>query len=387
MRALKLCVAVGLVLAVATPGLATPINWLRNPLGRVIEFKYENWDMATVYDGAPVGPHIGPSAVNAVEVATGNGMQIITKGSVKGAFDYTDLREDGWGVFRIKEIEDRTSNEALWDKDLDNVTEIVGIFYGLVDTAVQIDPQSGKQFIDSDGMFFEAYAQPKGTFEHMLASMGRVAFGTYATIGTTWTDLNNDDIVQVGEVAANPLATLIISAEGTPGVTPGVPIVGPPIAHAVSQQGDFTTDPVLGPPFGAGGSFFFVDGIGGSFFDKAGGGTEDGYWEIMDNPPSSPNPNFWPTLGLNVSQEGDLYLEADTTPYYPVAIDLDGDGTPGEPGLTRPDGTRIGDYGDWTVFSDDPGLGHTVIPEPMTVLGVVAGLAALGGYLRKRRNA
>jgi len=40
----------------------------------------------------------------------------------------------------------------------------------------------------------------------------------------------------------------------------------------------------------------------------------------------------------------------------------------------------------WFVKSNDDG-GASVVPEPMTVLGVFMGVAGLGGYLRKRRTA
>lgn len=39
--------------------------------------------------------------------------------------------------------------------------------------------------------------------------------------------------------------------------------------------------------------------------------------------------------------------------------------------------------GQWTVFSDDP-IRCNVIPEPVTLLGLMLGMSSLGGYLRRR---
>lgn len=41
----------------------------------------------------------------------------------------------------------------------------------------------------------------------------------------------------------------------------------------------------------------------------------------------------------------------------------------------------------WGNWSEDPALARTVIPEPMTLLGLLIGGGSLGGYLRRRRLA
>lgn len=46
--------------------------------------------------------------------------------------------------------------------------------------------------------------------------------------------------------------------------------------------------------------------------------------------------------------------------------------------------TDFAQNGNWTVLNEDPFRGN-VIPEPITMLGVVLGIGGLAGYIRKRR--
>ena len=40
----------------------------------------------------------------------------------------------------------------------------------------------------------------------------------------------------------------------------------------------------------------------------------------------------------------------------------------------------------WDIASSDPITGHVIVPEPVTMLGVLAGVSGLFGYIRKRRK-
>ena len=275
MRHLKLIALLGLILAMS--GIAEAITFNIPYEGR-FRFKYENWDMAKSYapnsedPNAPVPGTLydGVSTVNALSQSSPPGTLTIPSGP------YAGETEDAWGIFRITEIRtDDGTSRLLWSDAVDENQELVGFFFGGVDTAVKIESLP-VQRIQTDNFTFLLYQQDENLFDMTLGSGGRIDFDSYTGIGQ------------------DASASLVIEAHSTAGV---VPITG--ATSPVGQIADFTTsDPNTGAGYGT--SMQFLDITGGAWAP---------WWEVKDYYFGTSDFRF------GTSQYGDLFVESDVVPY------------------------------------------------------------------------
>jgi len=173
----------------------------------------------------------------------------------------------------------------------------------------------------SVGYEIKIYAQPFGTFNELLGSGGRTGLSTYTSIGGVGSVLLWDAVsVSDPNFGLPPLESF-----GTP----------PTYEHVAASTGR---------------SDMYLNGIGGLWGDGVLGNGE-----LID----STFKDFY--SGLNVVQ--DVHIKSSVVDYIP------------QPGV----GTD-----NWDFFSEDPGRGTLVVPEPVTMIGLLFGAAGVGGYLRRR---
>jgi hypothetical protein len=183
MRILKLAVVVGLLFVVS--GTAGAITF-EQPYTGPIRFKFASWDMATTYNTSQIAKDtvfMAPGINNLPQTPPPGGSSPIPSGFGNA---YAGQNEDQWGIYRVTEIRsDDGKDTLLWSGAKDNTSEIVGMFYGIVDNALYIDSTTGAVTIQSDGAQFKMFAQQKGTFSAEAGSSGRTAFNAYNTVGVS----------------------------------------------------------------------------------------------------------------------------------------------------------------------------------------------------------
>jgi len=279
MRHLKSIALLGLILAMSGIAEAITFNLIDGkPYEGRFRFKYENWDMAKSYPPnsqdpcAPVPGTLydGVSFVNALSHTIPPRELTIPSGQ------YAGQKEDAWGIFRITEIRtDDGTTRLLWSNAVDTKQELVGFFFGGVDTAVKIE-YLPDQKIQTDNFTFLLYQQDKNLFDATLGSGGRIDFDSYTGIGQ------------------DASASLVIEAHSTAGV--------PKIADANAPAGqiaDFTTsDPNTGAGYGTSKQFLEITG-----------GAWAPLWEVKDYYFGTSDFRF------GTSQVGDLFVESDIVPY------------------------------------------------------------------------
>lgn len=350
---------VGLILAMSAT--AWGLTWVNPPGNQHIKLNIFDWSMSKSYDltgggASGIGSVDSLPAFGGLPQISVPGAQVITKAHPYSGAGLVGMTEDNWTVVMIREIlvdtiEDPTQ-PVLWSDAVDPSSELIGLVYGGVDNYAGARI-GGEQIVGAEGFFYDIYEQPKGTFDAALGSSGRIAFDKYIGAGYSWVD-DGDGIPELGEEVL--VGTKIIEGVSTPGVdyTPSIPAPAPTtIPHRISE---FTPSAV---PFGSGWGerSEFIDAIGGTWQEAPliGIEVEDQYFPDRD-----------PRHGL--SQLGDLHAESTITPYL------------------RPEG-------DWILSSDDPIVGYMevapeqVIPEPMTIVGALLGVAGVVNYVRKRRIA
>jgi len=302
MRTLKLCVAVGLILSLSGAAWAVTLPSLgTGPL----RLKYTNWDMGASYTNPAEWPEDGGSAAMDILAQTG------PVGGVAG--------EDAWFVFRVTDIWNNwQGGNKLWD-DGELGTEIVGMGYGLVDVGI-----GNLGSVLSIDYTVELWAQPHGTFDHLLGSSGRINATSYTNVGAP------------GGVVDSVLLWKVTSiSDANVGLPPGENFGTPPTYEHIAAS--------------TGRSDMYVTGVGGLWSD---GNIGNG--EVL---PSTFKDWY---SGLPVTQDG--HIKSSVVDYI-----------------------QQGANDDWMFFSEDPLRVSYAVPEPLTMAGLFVGVTAVGAYLRKRR--
>jgi hypothetical protein len=351
MRKLTL-IAVGVVLAAGSMAWAMPISV---PVGPFV-IKYQNYDVGTSYPAVPVSTP-GPNAVNAIggQVPPAGALPIPAVDPITGAPEfygaagpYGPQMEDAWAVFRVTSIENEDGSVTYWS-DGDGGKELVGMLYGLVDTAVGADPYGGgADVIWSDGLHMDIYEQDHGDFASaggpQQGTAGRLGFAGYN--GVT----NMGGVLQVHAYAAGGTAVT------------GDPEWAPPSTR-------ITGDPALAPFWGVAvpGSFVFSHRYAvSSLTSKA----------VVNSLPGFPMDPFLSPATWVETFDGGMTISTATSDLYVTAVNS----------INPPSGQQ-GNVGDWTFLSQDPVRAHgQIIPEPITMLGMCMGAFGLGRYIRRRRR-
>lgn len=354
MRVLKLCVAVGLVAAVAVP--ASAVHIVNGPLKMTLDA----YDSGTNYAFAalPVPP------------PTGTGAELNGIGEIPpvGAF----VGEDSFGVGEVDLIQtadiqiqpppgpgwiNGPGGDPIWvagtPGGLADGTELVAVFWGHVDTEVVI-AGTGDQNIYGRGMQFAAWVQPFGAADATTALI-HGAGTDFADMGSIARGATGAIYDGVGVPGGVPGATLWLTGTATPGFFPG----------SLDPLAEFKS--VFNPGAGAGGitghtdlylTVGPVDADGDGFIDDVGAMNQFFDTNFFLTPPGSALPGTRADLNVYIQTRG---LNVGNVPGF------------GPP--------------DWTVGTQSGVVTGIAVPEPVTVLGVLMGVAGLGGYLRRRRSA
>ncbi len=196
MRCIKLCLVVGLILAVS--GTAEAITFNQSYNGTIM-IKLKNYDTGVSY---PVSSAVGIAAVDGIvgqTPATNAWNGLFGNPLIPAGYAYAGQAEDAWMALKVTSIE-TPGGTQLWS-DGDGGQELVGMMYGLVDVAVG----AGGMAVLSDGFNLDLYEQTAGIFNPALGTGGRTGFSTYtgATGGT-----NLLSAVAVPGIGINDLAAL-----------------------------------------------------------------------------------------------------------------------------------------------------------------------------------
>ena len=299
-----------------------------------------DWSMAKTYVlQAEQNPTDGIANVDALTQTPGSvpGAQEIDKAHTHSGSALIGMTEDSWSVVKVVTILTDPGGDILWSQAADPVNEIVGLVYGGVDNFVAVDA-IGQQVVVTEGIFYDVYMQPIGTWDDTLGSDGRVAFDKYVGAGYDYNDFGLDGVAGTPDFGEGngkfdpgetvfPVGTLIVQAESAPGKTQ-FGASGP--VHRISK---FVPNP---PPVGAG------DGTGFEFIDIVGGTWQQPGVGYFDELPPFYYPNVDYRFGS--SEHGDLHANQTVSPY------------------DQPEG-------DWIISSADPvrggwGLG---LPEPAAI--------------------
>ncbi|MCX5677117.1 MAG: PEP-CTERM sorting domain-containing protein [Planctomycetota bacterium] len=328
MRHLLVLLIVGLVLVVSSPAWAVSIAF-NQPWNGPIVLHLTNYDMGTIYSGPP-------GTYGRIDTAAGLLAFTTAGGTVSKA--PVNMGDDGWGVFRVDQIltakvlgpnQIQATGTELWANG-NGGAELVGMFHGLYDVNLRINPD-GSQTVDSKGMLYDFYAQTLGTFNPSLGSAGRIGPGAYTTVGLP------------GLVAG--ASNWVGGAAATGFIAPLTGIAPPDI----EQKSGF--DPALAVPFAAGRADVFFNVLHG---------------DLGPGKPTTLDTNFFKGTDSTGPTTADIYL----------AITTYGNNVGNVPGA-------FGGF-DWTVTSSDPASAF-IVPEPVTMAGLLMGIGCLGRYIRKRR--
>ena len=364
MRALKLCVVLGLLLAVTgmaqaltlvyEEGPNTGLPFIVPPGGTLpnteLTIKLGDYTTGVQYVPHSVAggaclpfPHdgglyaAGVVAADLLEAgaialpinrqisgsAGGDPGDLVPGPSAPGAFG--NGLEDAWGIARVTRIEDPIGH-AIWTP-VAKGHDLAVILWGLQDFFVGPSLDSTKDLINAGGLHVDMYSIPLNVWgwpgnAPLAGAAGRLPGNVYPSI---------NDAGQVLELSMRSLPGFI----NPPGVNGGL-------------AAEFESDIDLNELTGNGQSFVEITG-----------GASAGLFDFDGFPMPGPAAGILGPLGYDIT--ADMRLQFDSNP------------------------TNVAD---WTVESDDPVQGHGfAIPEPLTIAGVFAGICGLGGYLRKRRIA
>jgi hypothetical protein len=331
MRKLTL-IAVGVVLAAGSMAWAMPISV---PVGPFV-IKYQNYDEGTTYP-LPLPGGVSVAGVAAVDAIPGQApatgaLVVPALDPLTGAAEpYAGATEDAWAVFRVTSIENEGGTITYWQNG-DGGKELVGMLYGLVDTAVN----AAGTTVFSDGYHMDIYEQPLGTWAGFggpgQGTAGRVAFEKYTGVGFDGAGV---------AIPGSAIQLHAFAAGGLPGWSASI---------------DF--DAALAAAY-AGGVFTYSHR-----YDLIPGVAK----MVTDSVPGFPlDPFLKPSTWVEAFATGtsDLFVTA----------------------VTSPNGPNPPPVGDWDLRSNDPVRAHgQIIPEPITMLGMCMGAFGLGRYIRRRRR-
>ena len=337
MRCFKLLLMGGIVFALAVPTLATTIPFQQAYNGPVY-LDIEDYDDSVLYNY-----NGGFLADGTTQIVTGTAYaaNLVAK-SWPG---YRTIgAESAWGIFKVGFIEaaevtgpngitQLSPRVKLFEDGVSNL-ELVGIFYGGQDQTVTFLTAGalGMQKIVAGDYTMDFYTQTVGTY----AGGGQVG-GPGAT--------NRISLERYPTVGYDPAGNLLGSAE----------LVLRLKSQAGIQQDEFEAT-----------------------FTPDGGGSGNGQFNFYASVFGDPTLYTTPLNPLAGGSMNDLW----DTDVFPnggaVAAVL---GTTAD---IRFKGTSDPTNKEWVVHSSDPATGG-VIPEPVTMAGLLLGIGCLGRYIRRRR--
>lgn len=378
MRILKIVAITGLILAVSSTAGAITFN--RSYSGP-IAFDITDRESGNIYPNQGQGAWGPPSPIG-IPVSGPLPAGIAAPGAQPG--------EDAWGVFRINTIFSagvntahailqENSTDILWQENVTDGKELVGIIYGMSDIGF-VESLTGTQTIETTNFHIEVWEQPFGT----LDAMAKVAFpgielGPNGVPDTG--DINTDDDPQEIGMAQGSLGRTGLNAYTGIGVPGGV-------AGAIQWLQGVGNTGFLNQVW-AGTEFrgVFTPGAAGAsgqaevFFDVTGGALAGPAYPSLDSD------WFWDTA-VNVNPPFSAYAvgnQADIRAFFNTTSN-NVSNTPAAAGTPFYDagGNLISNEGDWTVTSTDVTAGIYAVPEPFTLFGVLMGVGGIAGYVRKR---
>lgn len=337
MRCFKLLLMGGIVLALTVPTRATTIPFQQAYNGPVY-LDIEDYDDSVIYDW-----NNGLLADGQTPIVTGTAYPA---GLVKKSWPgYATVgNESAWGIFKVGFIEaaeitgpngiTQVSPRVKLFEDGDNSLELVGIFYGGQDQTVTfLTPGAlGMQEIAAGGYTVDFYTQTVGTYDGGgpvggPGATNRFSLERYPTVGY--------------DAAGNLLgsAELVLRLKSQAGI----------------QQDEFEAT-----------------------FTPDGGGSGNGQFNFYASVYGDSTLYADPLDPLAGGSMNDLF-ETDIFPCGgAVAV------VPDTWADIRFKGTSDPTNKEWIVHSSDPATGG-VIPEPVTMAGLLLGIGCLGRYIRRRR--
>lgn len=334
LRTIAAVALVGLILAVS--GLAQAVD--PPPFTGTFYAHMDNYDASRVYTGkladgvTPVTPGVvySPAQLQYIQPTNAD-----------------NPNETSWGVFRFQQVlagEVSGPNtitkvdppNILWTEGNGN-RELVGVFYDRQDIEVSF---SNVGHLDGDGIL-----PPEALYYQVIKSnntkykMWYQPFGNYDN-GMGGPDARTaiDGYPTIGDVAG--YTTRVVEGEDAADIF----TVFDPAMYVTNLIGN----PIVLPS------------------------TTNTYMKLTDGPWMTPANGVWFAeafpLGGALTPDAHLSLNSTLKPTN-------------KPNDTNPALTA------WDVASSDPITGHVeVIPEPVTMFGVLAGIGGLFGYIRKRRK-
>lgn len=333
MRYLKLLLMLGILAAAAGPVVADTALI-------TVTMNMRNFDEGTLY-GVPDGLYTGEAALD-----------LLPQFSPTGGF-FNGVQSDTWGIFRVENIQDTDGNYFYIGGP---GHEITAIFWGETDT------------------YLNQTTSGTGVITQEIHGVGLKAAFFYDTT-PDWS---------TASVAGPAGWTVDAGVDGQPGVA-GVDDDGDTIVDNASELGWVGSDD---RPTYAG----ITDG--------------DLLWTMGSTSGWSqefPTEDFFATFysgAASYESHGNLHLDFGTVPGWGTGSQswggatLDTDSIPAWNAtgtamdkmtdlLLTFDGTEVGS-GDWLLRTSDPMEG-AMIPEPVTMAGLMLGLGCLGRYIRNRR--
>jgi len=330
MRCFKLLLLGGIVLALAVPASAITVT-----------MNLRNFDQGTLY------------AVNDATYTGVGTLDGLNQTSPVGGLTYLG-QSDTWGIIRLENIQ-TSGGDYLYQGSPNR--EITGIFWGAVDNYLDQTTDAGGliiQEIHANGLQMALFLDTTPEWSSVAQSTGPAGWtpdygldGAPGDVGVDDDGVNGTD--DAGEYMYPG------SDDGGPtytGITDGTLIWTMVSTGGLNE--DFPTDDFIAE---------FNQNQAASTFNSAGGllfemGTVDG----------------WGTGPLNYQ------LDTDTIPAWNAAgtaqdklVDL----------TVSFDGTS-NDSGAWLLRTSDPMEGD-LVPEPVTMAGLMLGIGSLVGYARRRR--
>lgn len=324
----------GLVFAQAVPASAITLAAGYN------EFDIITRDNGTVYAlGAPAGYQFqnkGDSIGNPNNVALGIAnmdaypLQLPPAGGMPGTIGAT---EDSWGIAKNLNIIDDVGG-TVWNHLTAN-TELGWVFYGAEDFYSEIVDNVGTTTNQSVGLIAELWEEPVPT-------------GTPIdlTQGSPWRGPNANDYTGVTE------GEMLLQLTSTAGF---IHVPGDLGGALVEFETEFNT--------------VAISSTGLAYFDVTGGTLAD-FFDTDDYMTPASGINF--ANGLIPSQWCDAWIQFSATP--------SGDGPNPTQNPVDPNAPF-----DWLLDNTDP-VRTYVVPEPVTMAGLMLGIGSLVGYVRRRRR-
>ena len=240
MRALKLCVVAGVVLALGSTSWALSLR-----LGE-FNMNINNWDVGTEYD----------TNGNVVSLALGGWNLTQDIPWDPQTANPGDVAEDSWGIFRIQSITHVASTDIIWSDygtGSTSGTELTGIFYGTDDLTVAFDAGDLEFTITAQTFHFDLWENPYDSLDDAGGAAqgtgGRIDLDEYEGITDAGGSLIVSALSRAGGIAGNPEYLVTVDADWDKGTfTTYADVTGG------TQAANFDTDGELG------GSDLYIDG-------------------------------------------------------------------------------------------------------------------------------